>query len=60
MNKIIDKKESVMLDPVMVLKNWEYLKDHLVMEDLVKQSKNENEEEDLDTTIIICNSDYDD
>ncbi|CAD8103504.1 unnamed protein product [Paramecium primaurelia] len=60
MNKIIDKKQSVILDPVMVMKNWEYLKDHLVMEDLVKQSKNEEGEEDLDTTIIICNSDYDD
>lgn len=60
MNTINDKKESIMLDPIMIMNNLEYLKDHLVMEDLVNKSKKMNVEEDLDTTILICISDYED
>lgn len=60
MNTINDKKESIMLDPIMIMNNLEYLKDHLVMEDLVNKSKKMNVEEDLDKTILICISDYED
>ncbi|CAD8149533.1 unnamed protein product [Paramecium octaurelia] len=62
MNEIINKKETILLDQIVVLENWEYLKDHLVMEDLLNQSKKENVEvqEDQDTTILICTSDYED
>lgn len=36
MNKIVDKNESADLDQLIVMKNREYLIDHLVMEGLVK------------------------
>lgn len=49
-----------MLDPIMVMNNWKYLKDHLVIEDLVIEMNKVEVEEDLDTTIIICTSDYED
>ncbi|CAD8174048.1 unnamed protein product [Paramecium pentaurelia] len=60
MNKVIDKIENKNLDPIIVMKNREYLIDHLVIEELVKKTKTLNIEEDLDSTIIICNSDYED
>ncbi|CAD8072891.1 unnamed protein product [Paramecium primaurelia] len=60
MNNVIDKIENKNLDPIIVMKNREYLIDHLVIEELVKKTKTLNIEEDLDSTIIICNSDYED
>ncbi|CAD8072606.1 unnamed protein product [Paramecium sonneborni] len=59
MNQIIDKKESTKLDSIMIIKNLEYLKDHLVMDNIDKISQDVELEEDLDKTILICNSDYD-
>lgn len=60
MNKAIEKNESRKLDLIVVIRNLEYLRDNLVVVEKKNNRKKVKVEEDLDKTIIICNSDYED
>ncbi|CAK79518.1 unnamed protein product (macronuclear) [Paramecium tetraurelia] len=60
MNKLIEKKESKSLDFCVVLKNLEYLKDHLVILEKKINRKKIKIDDDLEKTILICNSDQED
>lgn len=60
MNKAIEKNESRKLDLIVVIRNLEYLREHLVIVEKKNNRKKVKVEEDLDKTIIICNSDYED
>ncbi|CAD8160879.1 unnamed protein product [Paramecium octaurelia] len=60
MNKLIEKKESKSLDLFVVLRNLEYLKDHLVISEKKINRKKIKIDDDLEKTILICNSDQED
>ncbi|CAD8074639.1 unnamed protein product [Paramecium primaurelia] len=60
MNKLIEKKDNKSLDLYVVLKNLEYLKDHLVILEKKINRKKIKIDDDLEKTILICNSDQED